>query len=177
MCELSRRPGGYELGLRRDAGRQCGARQGLGYGAVLGRRCGGDWNHSANNDQTDQCNICHVYADTPYNASPIGWWCGTGRTYHGNDNIDMNSTLSYNGTNFNCVELSLRDLGNTDHNLEDSGWTVNPLAGPAVDCFTCHGDGSANYWPSGTVYPDRPACTRRTSTACAEAELRFAALQ
>ena len=54
-------------------------------------------NHSANNDQTDQCNICHVYADTPYNASPIGWvGAGTG-TYHGNDNIDMNSTLSYNG--------------------------------------------------------------------------------
>ncbi len=90
----------------------------------------------ANHDGTDKCKTCHVFPDGPYNSS----WGGAN---HGNDKIDMNSTMGYSSTNFNCTTNCHSEAwGNTDHNLEDSGWTVNTLAGPGLDCRGCHGGAS-----------------------------------
>ncbi|NJC88028.1 MAG: CxxxxCH/CxxCH domain-containing protein [Desulfuromonas sp.] len=90
----------------------------------------------ANHSSTNACNTCHIYPDSPYNDV----W-GTGN--HGNDKIDMNSTVSYTETSWNCTGACHSGTNNTGHNLEDSGWTVNPVAGPGLSCTGCHnGTGS-----------------------------------
>lgn len=85
-----------------------------------------------NHDSANACNTCHVYPDAPYNST----W-GTGN--HGNDKIDMNSTVGYDEANWNCTGACHAGASNTGHNLEDSGWgNVNPLAGPGLSCTNCH---------------------------------------
>jgi len=88
-------------------------------------------NHSGNTDNTDRCNTCHVYPDSPYN--------GTWGNNHGNDQIDMNSTVGYDQNNWNCTSACHTGAANTNHNLEDSGWPVNAVAGPGLTCTGCHG--------------------------------------
>lgn len=107
----------------------------------------------ANHSSANACNSCHVYADAPYSST----W-GTGN--HGNDKIDMNSTVGYDQNNWNCTGACHSGAGNTGHNLEDSAWTINPLAGPGLSCTGCHdglgtaefkvGPGSSHTDPDGT---------------------------
>ena len=117
-------------------------------------------NHKDNAANTTRCNTCHVYADAPY---------GTLATYHRNGTIEMNSTVEYSTSNFNCTG-ACHAANNTNHNLDTSGWTVNPIAGAALACYSCHGGGTAqtggagfNYWPDGTIYPDNTNGTRHLS--------------
>ena len=96
-------------------------------------------NH-ANTTNATKCNICHVYADAPYDTT---WSTGD----HGDGAIQMNSTMGYSTSAFNCsTNCHSETWGNTDHNLEDSGWANGPIAGPALACTGCHsghGTGSA----------------------------------
>ena len=107
-------------------------------------------NHKDNLANTSRCNICHVYGGAPY---------ATLATYHRNGTIEMNSTVEYSTTNFNCTG-ACHAANNTNHNLDTSGWTVNPIAGTALACSSCHGGGTSqggglfNYWPDGASYPD-----------------------
>jgi len=110
-------------------------------------------NHANLAGNGTKCNVCHVYADTPYTA--MGWQPATTSTYHGNNSIDMNSTMNYNLNAWNCASHCHFNPSNTGHSLEDSVWTVNAVAGPMPSCAGCHGDGSSAYWPNGTAYPDR----------------------
>ena len=88
----------------------------------------------ANHDSANACNTCHVYPDAPYN--------GTWGNNHGNDQVDMNSTFGYDQAAWNCTSACHTGGANTNHNLEDSGWNVNPVAGPGLSCTGCHGGGS-----------------------------------
>jgi predicted CxxxxCH...CXXCH cytochrome family protein len=115
-------------------------------------------NHSGNTDQNDKCNICHVYSDAPYGQngnSRIGW---VGRaapdnsTYHGDDKIQMNDSLSYSRTSpaYGCGSNCHTTPGS--HLMENSGWTLDPINGPALSCASCHGPGGSGptvVWPSG----------------------------
>jgi hypothetical protein len=92
-------------------------------------------NHTGSTQAT-RCNICHVYPDAPYNST----WGND----HGDGNITMNNTMGYDSTtNYNCSTNCHTEPGvdNTDHNLEDSGWSVNEINGPALTCGSCHSDG------------------------------------
>ena len=77
----------------------------------------------------------------------------------------------YNSGTFNCSSHCHFNPHNTNHNLADSGWTVNPLAGPVPACDSCHG-GSGNFWPSGSAYPDRRVSTPAHQPPALRAELR-----
>jgi predicted CXXCH cytochrome family protein len=99
--------------------------------------------HKDNTSNTTRCNICHVYNDTGY----------TFGSNHRNGSIEMNSAMGYNDITWNCT--STCHANNANHNLEDSGWTVALVAGPALSCYTCHGNGSNQYWPGGVTYPNR----------------------
>ncbi|MEW6488433.1 MAG: CxxxxCH/CxxCH domain-containing protein, partial [Thermodesulfobacteriota bacterium] len=103
-----------------------------------------DWNGNATTGEvignhkdfvanTTKCNICHVYADSPYTT-------GAFTTYHRNGQITMNSTMGYSrtagaGPAYGC--------SNTCHSaansgMENSGWTLETIAGPALSCTSCH---------------------------------------
>ncbi|MDF1526276.1 MAG: hypothetical protein P1S59_08420 [bacterium] len=97
---------------------------GTGGSEVLG-------NHADTAADGTTCNICHVYADSPYNSAA---WANT---WHGNDQIDMNDAMGYSQTNWDCS--SNCHVGGTPIAMEDSGWTVNPVTGPALSCTSCHG--------------------------------------
>ncbi|TLM65617.1 MAG: CxxxxCH/CxxCH domain-containing protein [Deltaproteobacteria bacterium] len=86
----------------------------------------------ANHSSANACNSCHVYPDAPYSTT----W-GTGN--HGNDRIDMNSTFGYDQAAWNCTSACHTGVANTNRNLEDSGWTVQAVAGPGLSCTSCHG--------------------------------------
>ncbi|GEM_PF-1329073 len=116
-------------------------------------------NHKDNAANATRCNVCHVYADAPYTT-------GAFATYHRNGTIEMNTVVEYSTTNKNCTG-ACHAANNANHNLDASGWTVNPIAGPAMACSSCHGGGTTqggglfNYWPDGTVYPDKEGTPNR----------------
>jgi hypothetical protein len=108
--------------------------------------------------QAERCNICHVYGDTEYD------WASR----HRNNQITMNSTFGYTdggGTPYSCTGACHTGTDNDNHNLEDSGWTVGSLAGPAPSCTGCHtgngsgalavGTGSSH---STSTLPGNPTC-------------------
>ncbi len=123
--------------------------------------------HSQDNDETDRCNLCHVYQFTGYSSNgtgSIGWVANASNTstYHGDGSIEMNShsTVRYNSTSYGCDSGSCHDTGTSavSHLLEDSRWGIVLLSGPVADCFTCHGNNlNATYWPDGVpgTTPDR----------------------
>jgi len=78
----------------------------------------------------------------------------TNAGYHGNNQIEMNITLGYTRVTtltvpaYGCAsQCHFSAQLNTAHNLENSGWALNPLAGPALSCNACHGAGTGEYWP------------------------------
>jgi len=110
-------------------------------------------NH-ANTTNATKCNICHVYSDSPYDMT----W-GTGD--HGDGAIQMNSTLGYSTSGFNCS--SHCHLSNTDHSLEDSGWANGSISGPVLVCTDCHtGSGSGPF----KVGLSSPHSTNDTTYTC-----------
>jgi predicted CxxxxCH...CXXCH cytochrome family protein len=95
--------------------------------------------------QATRCNVCHVWRDAPYASNPIGWQPRGTSTYHGDGRIAMNSTLGYSrtagaGPAFGCSS-TCHSAPNSG--LENSGWTLELVAGPALSCTSCHtGSGS-----------------------------------
>ncbi len=123
-------------------------------------------NHSADTNQYDRCELCHVYQSSGYNTngsdSHIGWVANTSNTstYHGNNSIEMNSNslVRYSSANYGCDSGACHDTGASNYKLEKSRWTVNLLTtGPGPNCGMCHGTstGTPNFWPDGASSPDR----------------------
>lgn len=78
------------------------------------------------------CVSCHAYGDASYVMG----------TRHRNGTIEMNSSVGYAQAAWNCTGSC--HAVNTNHNLEDSGWTVAALAGPAPTCTGCHNGSGTN---------------------------------
>jgi hypothetical protein len=93
--------------------------------------------HSADTSATDRCNVCHVYGDAEYGS--FTWGAGN----HGDDEIDMNTTLGYSrsgGDAYGCTSNCHTTAGS--HLTEGSGWTLGSIAGPSLSCTGCHGGAS-----------------------------------
>ena len=117
-------------------------------------------NHSNNTSNAVKCNTCHVYGDPQYILT------GGGK-HHMDGNITMNTQVTYSGTTWNCSNTC--HIDNTNHNLEDSGWTTANLAGPVFTCGTCHSgpprtgamavySGSSHVSRNGGAYNDCTDC-------------------
>ena len=95
-------------------------------------------NHSALGSNDTACNSCHTYPDTLYpdTTGHIGWQPAGKGTLHGDGQLQMNSTFTYSDSAFICAFACHNS--NTNHNLENSNWTVVGVAGTMPGCATCH---------------------------------------
>ncbi|MDT8422430.1 MAG: CxxxxCH/CxxCH domain-containing protein, partial [Desulfuromonadales bacterium] len=107
------------------------------------------------------CKSCHGFngaADKDANYDLTNLWNqgGVDTSMHGNSKITMNGGTNYNAANWGCDNAGCHSTAADGHALADSAWTVELGAFAAGgDCWGCHGNGTSQYWPDGTVYPDR----------------------
>jgi predicted CxxxxCH...CXXCH cytochrome family protein len=107
------------------------------------------------------CKSCHGFngaADKDDNYVLTNIWNqgGADTSMHGNSKITMNGGTNYNAANYGCDNAGCHGSAAAAHALADSAWTVELGAFAAGgSCYGCHGNGSNQYWPDGTVYPDR----------------------
>jgi predicted CxxxxCH...CXXCH cytochrome family protein len=120
--------------------------------------------HSADTSPNDRCNTCHVYGDAEYGA--FGWGGGS---LHGNDQIDMNSSLGYSrsgGDAYGCTSNCHVTPGS--HLTENSNWTLGVVAGPSLSCTGCHigAEGANDQTEVGTNSPHSESTTGFTCEQC-----------
>jgi len=120
--------------------------------------------HSADTSATDRCNTCHVYGDAEYGT--FGW---AGGSNHGDNQIDMNSSLGYSrsgGDAYGCTS-NCHSTGGS-HLTENSGWTLGSIAGPSLGCTSCHvgSEGANDQTEVGTNSPHSESTTGYTCQQC-----------
>jgi len=122
--------------------------------------------HSADTSNADRCNTCHVYDDgNTANYGTFAWGAGN----HGDDEIDMNSTLGYSrsgGDAYGCTS-NCHSTGGS-HLTENSGWTLGAVAGASLGCTSCHtgNEGANDQTEVGTNSPHSEVATGFTCEQC-----------
>ncbi len=113
---------------------------------------GFDVKHSAGTVVSDSineetCAYCHANNVGAYTTAK-----------HMDNQIQLNSNMNYAGVSGPGGSPALCSgvcHTNAAYTMSDSGYYFDPLAGAAMGCMACHGDGSTQYWPDGSSSPDR----------------------